>query len=168
MKNMFVVGAIALLTACTVNYTPVKGDVPDYNPQLPDPVYQPEVPKVSKPVVKIDKEVTKPRYHRGPGIGGEIAETFFNTARIVFERSDYEHIEQAANEAITVRSTGEAVEWQNAQSGRSGHVKVLKSLNKDGRYCRQFESEVVMNGGSVVMDNFACKDPRGNWFLLDK
>lgn len=168
MKNMFALGAFAFVSACALNYAPMRGDVPSYPPNLIEAENRPEVPTVSKPVISIDQELNKPLDYKGAGIGGEVAESFLKTAKIAFEGSDYELIEKAANEAINARPVGEAVTWDNRQSGRSGHVKVLKSLNKDGRYCRQFESEVKMSGGSVVMDNFACKDKSDNWFLLDK
>lgn len=170
MKIMYALAAVVLSSACTINNSPVRGDVPSYTP-LPQPHYPVqtvETPKVTKPEIKIDSEVRRPNYRAGAGIGGMIAQEFFDSAKIVFERSDYEDIERAANTAINSRDVGKPVSWDNRRTGRSGQVNVIKSLNKDGRYCRQFENEVRMTGGSVIMDGFACKDPQSNWYLLDQ
>ncbi|MBO9428406.1 RT0821/Lpp0805 family surface protein [Sulfitobacter sp. R18_1] len=168
MKTLLATSILVLAAACTINTAPV-GDI--------SPVYLPEQPTASPPAVKvptaimpaieIDEEPNKARYYKGSGIGGDVAEYIFKNAKIVFAKSDYEHIEKAANAAISSRSTGDVVRWANRSTKREGHVKVTKALNKDGRYCRELETEILMNGGKIIVDNTVCKNKGGGWFLQD-
>lgn len=174
MKTMLVAATVAVVSGCAGSAPVMVGSNPgspyvyDFpsNPVTRAPTQDIEVPKATNPVVVIDDGPSDPMYIKGEGVGGEVAHHFLTTSRIMFERSDYEKIEKAAHQAILLSPTGEAVDWSNASTGRSGYVKVLKSMNKLGKYCRQFESEIRMKGGAVVMDDTACQTSQGTWFLL--
>ena len=72
--------------------------------------------------------------------------------------------EQAQAEAATA-PVGDTIYWN--QSGASGAVSVLRDgYSASGRYCREFQQEVTIGGGTERAYGTACQQPDGSWQVV--
>ncbi len=74
---------------------------------------------------------------------------------------------QAAQKAFESAPTGQAVAWQNPDSGHSGTVTVTKTYQAtSGSYCRQYETSVNIGGKLENAHGTACRQPDGTWKIV--
>jgi surface antigen len=72
--------------------------------------------------------------------------------------------EQAQAEAATA-PVGDTIYWN--QSGASGAVSVLRDgYSASGRYCREFQQEVTIGGGTERAYGTACQQADGSWQVV--
>lgn len=82
----------------------------------------------------------------------------------------------AADRAYTTGSVGHALEtapscttvtWQNPQSGNYGSVTPTNTYEEStGRYCREFQQQVVIGGNVQDAYGTACRQPDGSWEIV--
>ena len=61
--------------------------------------------------------------------------------------------------ALNHTKNGELVTWQNSKRLSYGKVRVLRSkFNKQGKFCRIYDSYISVNGAERGNTNFACKN----------
>ncbi len=61
--------------------------------------------------------------------------------------------------ALNHTKNGELVTWQNSKRLSYGKVRVLRSkFNKQGKFCRIFDSYISLNGAERGNTNSACKN----------
>lgn len=71
--------------------------------------------------------------------------------------------QQAFNQA-SVGPVGDAIAWNNPNSGNSGTVKVTRDgTSNKGAYCREFQTTVVIGGKPQSSYGTACRQPNGDW-----
>lgn len=93
---------------------------------------------------------------------GAIAGSVIGT---ILDREDREAADDAYDEAYFAPA-GEAVEWENEESGNSGEVRAEgTSFMRDGRPCRTFEHSYVADGEVHSDEGVACQEPDGSWRL---
>lgn len=75
-----------------------------------------------------------------------------------------------ANEAIQAAyraEVGETIRWNNAQSGNSGTVTVLRDgVAASGRYCRDYQQTITIDGRRAVGTGIACRESDGTWRIV--
>lgn len=73
------------------------------------------------------------------------------------------HVDQALVDA----ADGERVEWQNPDSGHSGAIIPLTTVQLNGMRCRQTRFENQAGQGDNVSEFLLCQQPDGSWSVSD-
>jgi len=63
---------------------------------------------------------------------------------------------------------GEAIVWNNPNSGNSGTVTAVRDgRSTAGSYCREFQTEVTVGGRKENAHGVACQQPDGSWRIVE-
>jgi surface antigen len=63
---------------------------------------------------------------------------------------------------------GETIVWNNPNSGNSGTVTPTRDgRSTAGRYCREFQTEVIVGGKKENAHGVACQQPDGSWKIVE-
>ncbi len=73
---------------------------------------------------------------------------------------------QNINHALEHQRSGRATAWTNPDSGARHQVVVKPATQERGTYCREFHDEVVIAGKTQQIYGKACRQPDGNWKLV--
>ena len=93
----------------------------------------------------------------GALIGGELAR----------ERAISEREREAAYLALESRPSGEVVRWRDPDLDQHGwYVPQRTWQAADGRYCREYQQVVVIDGREQRAYGTACRQPDGSWQIL--
>jgi surface antigen len=72
----------------------------------------------------------------------------------------------AAQRAFENGRTGEAVAWQNPDSGNSGSITPTQTYQiADGQYCRRYTQDITIGGEQHETHGTACRQPDGSWSI---
>jgi len=83
----------------------------------------------------------------------------------VDDRAMMDHTSQAALEHT---QTGSVSSWNNPDSGHSGTVSPTRTYQRsDGKYCREFEQYVTIDGKSERATGTACRQSDGSWRVVE-
>ncbi len=64
---------------------------------------------------------------------------------------------------------GEAIVWNNPGSGNYGNVKPVRDgYTNSGRYCREFQTEVTVDGRQENGYGTACRQENGSWKIVSQ
>ncbi len=75
---------------------------------------------------------------------------------------------EAAQKAFESTPSGHAVAWRNPDSGHSGSVTPVRTYQTtQGTYCRDYQSTVVIEGKRERATGTACRQPDGNWRIVN-
>lgn len=80
-----------------------------------------------------------------------------------FSDEDWELARGAADDALQNRPDGEPVEWHNPKTGHSGRSVPLRSLDRDGKPCRELAVENRAGGMSGRSVFLFCLQPSDEW-----
>ena len=70
----------------------------------------------------------------------------------------------AAQRAFENGRTGEAVAWQNPDSGNSGSITPTQTYQiANGQYCRRYTQDITIGGEQHETHGTACRQPDGSW-----
>nr|WP_299757430.1 RT0821/Lpp0805 family surface protein [uncultured Boseongicola sp.] len=57
--------------------------------------------------------------------------------------------------------------WNNAQSGNFGTVTLLRDgIAASGRYCREYQQTITVDGRRAIGVGIACLQPDGIWRIV--
>jgi surface antigen len=71
---------------------------------------------------------------------------------------------EAAQRAFEQGRTGQAVAWQNPDSGNSGSITPTQTYQiAGGQYCRRYTQEIMIGGEQHETHGTACRQPDGTW-----
>lgn len=63
---------------------------------------------------------------------------------------------------------GETISWNNPDSGNYGNVTPVRDgYSTTGRYCREFQTEVTVDGRRQSGYGTACQQPDGSWQIVN-
>src|SRR5215475_11316654 len=96
----------------------------------------------------------------GAVIGGAL---LGGAAGTLLDQRDRQLAAQAQQRALEATPTGTPVAWTNPDSGHQGTVTPVRTFQADGRYCREFQSEVIIGGKPERGFGTACRMPDGSW-----
>ncbi len=95
----------------------------------------------------------------GALIGSEIGSSLDRADRIYAGEANV-----AAHEA----PIGDAISWNNPESGNSGTVTPTRDgYSSSGRYCREYQQEIIVGGQRETAYGTACQQPDGSWEILN-
>jgi surface antigen len=81
-----------------------------------------------------------------------------------FSGPDQALLETNVTEALNSTADGEVRHWQNPNTGSSGEIAILKSLDQQGKRCRQTRITNRARGYSEAKTDFLfCLEPDGRW-----
>ncbi len=96
----------------------------------------------------------------GAFVGHDMGASLDRADQIAAERA-----EQAAYGA----PLGQAIAWNNPESGHSGTITPLRDgADSEGHYCREFQQTVSIGGNSEQAQGTACRQPDGSWRLVNR
>jgi|GEM_PF-142751 len=76
------------------------------------------------------------------------------------DRADQEYMSRA----LETRPTGEAVSWQNPDTGYQYQFTPVRTYKTpEGQYCREFTTQVTIGGEIKDAYGTACRMPDGSW-----
>lgn len=94
----------------------------------------------------------------GAMIGSEVGKTLDAADRAQLDRAE----KQATSAPI-----GQEITWNNPQSGNSGSITPVRDgKDSDGRYCREFQQNIVIGGKTEKGYGHACRKPDGSWEIV--
>lgn len=76
--------------------------------------------------------------------------------------------QQCVGQALERASDGQPIHWRNADSGLAYEVTPLKTFQQDGRYCREYQTDVTSNKTSHDDRGIACRNTDGSWSLASQ
>ena len=94
----------------------------------------------------------------GALMGSEIGKSLDKTDMMYAERANV----RAHNSPI-----GETISWNNPESGHYGTVTPVRDgTSTAGRYCREYQQEIYVNGQKQSGYGTACQQPDGSWEIV--
>ena len=83
------------------------------------------------------------------------------------DAADRREAHQATHAALESKPSGTTTRWHNPDSGNSGTVTPTRTYqDRSGEYCREYEQEVTINGKNQIAYGKACRQPDGNWRVV--
>ena len=70
---------------------------------------------------------------------------------------------ESAQKALESAPSGQAVAWNNPDSGHSGTVTPVRTYQSGGMYCREYQQTVTISGKPEQSYGTACRQPDGSW-----
>lgn len=67
--------------------------------------------------------------------------------------------------AVYVSQSGKG-RWTNHETGYTYTIKPVKSYEKNGRYCREYQTTAKIGGRSRKVYGTACRQPDGSWKVV--
>lgn len=63
---------------------------------------------------------------------------------------------------------GQSIQWSNPDSGNYGEIRPTREgQSNTGRYCREYQHSVVINGQTQQAYGVACRQPDGSWEVIN-
>ena len=95
----------------------------------------------------------------GALIGSEIGKSL--------DRADMIYAQQA-NARAHAAPIGQTVSWQNPETGNSGQVTPVHDYKaQNGRYCREYQQTIYIDGQPQTGYGTACQNADGTWQILN-
>lgn len=95
----------------------------------------------------------------GAWIGSEIGRSL--------DEADRQAMQQAQVRAQEA-PVGETIRWNNPDSGHYGSVTPTRDgYSESGRYCREYQTTVTIDGRTESAYGTACRQPDGSWQIVE-
>jgi surface antigen len=85
----------------------------------------------------------------------------------LLDQRDKKMAAEAEQKALETAPTGQSVAWQNPDNGHKGTVTPIKTYQtSSGQYCREYQTNVTVEGKSEKAYGTACRQPDGSWKIV--
>lgn len=82
------------------------------------------------------------------------------------DKADMAYMQQANQQAHSA-PVGEAITWNNPESGNSGSITTVRDgEDTAGRYCREYQQTIYVGGQQETGYGVACQQPDGSWQIV--
>lgn len=82
------------------------------------------------------------------------------------DKADKAYANQANQRALNA-PVGETISWNNPDSGNYGTITPVKDgYSSSGRYCREYQQKIVVDGREQAAFGTACQQPDGSWQII--
>ena len=92
----------------------------------------------------------------GAWLGSEVGKSL--------DKADQLFQAQATQDALEHNKSGQATTWTNPDSHHSGTVTPVRTVQANGKVCREFTQTVMIEGKEETVMGKACRDQQG-WVL---
>ncbi len=83
------------------------------------------------------------------------------------DASDRRAMEENAQYALEHDRTEQTSTWRNPDSGHYGSITPTRTYRTaEGRYCREYQQTVVIEGQEQQAYGRACREPDGSWKIV--
>ncbi len=83
------------------------------------------------------------------------------------DQADQVYATNAANQALESTQACNTIIWNNPRTGNSGAITPTYTYEPTpGRYCREFQQQVVIGGQTQDAYGTACRQPDGSWEVV--
>lgn len=84
------------------------------------------------------------------------------------DKADAMYAQQAANRALETAPSGQAIAWKNPDSGHSGSIAPIRTMQNPttGQYCREYQQTINVGGQQQQAYGTACRQPDGSWKVM--
>ena len=83
------------------------------------------------------------------------------------DRADQVALSRTTQTALETAHTGQALPWQNQESGHHGSVTAGQYYQTgQGTYCREFQQSIIIGGQTQQGYGKACREPDGTWRIV--
>ena len=80
------------------------------------------------------------------------------------DKADKAYAQRTAQDALEYNKTGQTSTWRNPDSGHSGTVTPTSTYRtSEGSDCREFETNIYVDGKQERGVGTACRQPDGTW-----
>lgn len=80
------------------------------------------------------------------------------------DKADKAYSQNTAQDALEYNKAGQASTWRNPDSGNSGTVTPVSTYRtSEGSDCREFETQIYVDGKQEKGVGTACRQPDGTW-----
>jgi surface antigen len=80
------------------------------------------------------------------------------------DKADKAYAQRTAQDALEYNKVGQAATWRNPDSGHSGTVTPVSTYRSaEGADCREFETQIYVDGKQEKGVGTACRQPDGSW-----
>lgn len=101
------------------------------------------------------------------GVGTLIGALVGNDIGRSMDAVDRTYATRAVNRALETTPTCTTITWENPQTGNYGTVTPTHTYEPSpGRYCREFQQQVVIGGTLQDAYGTACRQPDGSWEIV--
>lgn len=95
----------------------------------------------------------------GAYVGSEVGKSL--------DKADQQYAHQAGQRAFETTPSGQAVAWNNPDSGHSGTVTPTRTYETNsGQPCREYQTTVTIDGRSEQAYGTACRQADGSWKVV--
>lgn len=104
----------------------------------------------------------------GTGVGVLLGTLLGSELGASLDKADMLYAQQATNRAYSA-PVGQAISWNNPESGHSGTVTPVREgiNNSTGRTCREYKQTIYVDGRQETGVGQACKNSDGTWSVMN-
>ena len=85
----------------------------------------------------------------------------------LLDERDKKMAAEAERKALETAPSGTTVSWQNPDNGHKGTVTPVRTYQTaNGQYCREFQTNVTVEGKSEKAYGTACRQSDGSWKIV--
>lgn len=111
--------------------------------------------------------VSQPRYQQSRPVYRQQRPVYQQRQGTFFGTRDTYNESRATYESLEYGRSGQAQAWQNPD-GQQGFITPQPAYQeRNGRYCREFTSEVTVGGRVQQAFGTACRQPDGQWQIVN-
>ena len=83
------------------------------------------------------------------------------------DKADISYAKRTTNQDLESNPTGKLSSWSNPDSGNSGTIKPIKTVNSSaGQPCREYYQTITVGGRTEKAYGRACRDASGDWRIV--
>ena len=83
------------------------------------------------------------------------------------DKADRLYAQRTTQDALEYNKSGTPASWSNPDSGNSGTTVPTRTYKTaEGKYCREFETTISIQGKSEKAYGTACREPDGTWRIV--
>ena len=100
------------------------------------------------------------------GVGTLLGALVGNSIGRSLDKADLAYAQQANYQAHSA-PIGEAITWNNPESGNSGSITPVRDgADTAGRYCREYQQTIYVGGQQETGYGIACRQDDGTWQIV--
>ncbi len=119
----------------------------------------------------------------GGVLGSKIGKGSGNTAAIIggailgglmgtevgksLDKNDVMYHRRTQSDALEHNRVGTTSSWKNPDTGASGSITPTRTYESNGRYCREFNQWIQVDGKNVRGHGTACREEDNSWEIMD-